>query len=183
MKQVDRLTTPPGGYRYTQPETGVTFEAFTWQALIASVAAHRAAETIDLSVGWVERVEDAACAQNGWNCVETASKEAVYGPMQEAGRRLWGELHAYASSYSEAPTDQEKQQTSQWIKDWRDRVPNYGCGCRDHASRFMSAWAPEVHSRAALVRYAECFHDWVNRRISKPFWNEAQYQTSPAVSI
>jgi hypothetical protein len=183
MKQVDKFTTPAGGYRYTQDGTGVPFHAFTWQALIGAVAAHRLAESLDLSLGWEERVEDEACRQNGWECVEGPSKEALYGHLQEVGRALWHELHAFAHAYPESPTETDKQQALAWIKNWHDRVPNYGCGCRDHASRFMSGWAPDVSSRAALIRYTECFHDWVNRRTNHPFWNEEQYKASPAVDI
>lgn len=51
MKQVDRLTTPPGGYRYTQPETGVKFNRMTWQEILKEVSEHRAAEGLDRSVG------------------------------------------------------------------------------------------------------------------------------------
>lgn len=183
MKQVDRLTTPPGGYRYTQPETGAPFNRMTWQALIAEVAEHRKGEGLDLSVGWESRVEEEACTQNGWNCVDADPREDVYGDLQRRGHALWVELHAYTHQYPENPSEGSKSEARAWLADFANRIPRYGCKCSEDWARLTSSFPANLTDRQSFVRWAEISHDWVNRRIGKPFWNEAQYKASPAVSI
>lgn len=184
MKEVDKTTTPPGFYRYTEPATNVTFEKGTWNALIGEVAKHRAGMMLDLSIGWQQRIEDEACNQNPhWNCRESSVPPIRNEHLEATGRALWAELHGYSQAYPETPTDAQKREAEAWMNDWLSRVPNYGCGCRDHASRFFSSWRPELDSRASFVRWAEVLHSWVSRRIGKPIMFEEQYNSSPAVSI
>lgn len=185
MKQVNTATTPPGDYQYRQPETNQPFRSITWQGLVIDVGHHRLGEGLDLSFGWEKQLQHDACEQHPeWDCKDAAPLVPMFYVEQAAvGRALWAELHAYAGNYPVSPTDADRAKATEWIEQWRKRVPNYGCGCRDHASRFMHAWPPDLSSRTALIRYTECFHDWVNRRIGHPFWNETQYKASPAVNI
>ena len=185
MKQVNTSTTPPGDYQYRQPETNQPFRSITWQGLVIDVGHHRLGEGLDLSFGWEKQLQHDACTQHPeWDCKDAAPLVPMFYVEQAAvGRALWAELDAYAGNYPVSPTDADRAKATEWIEQWRKRVPNYGCGCRDHASRFMHAWPPDLSSRTAFIRYTECFHDWVNRRIGHPFWNEAQYKASPAVNI
>jgi hypothetical protein len=185
MKKVNPATTPPGNFRYRQPETGTPFESMTWQGLREQVGNHRLGEHLDLSLGWDKHLENDACEQNPqWNCSESDPiLPAYFAELAATGRALWGELHGYAQAYPVAPTDADKAAARRWLQDFHNRIPNYGCGCRDHFNRYVTAWAPELQSRTAFVRWAECLHDWVNRRTAKPFWNEAQFKASPATNI
>lgn len=185
MKKVNPATTPPGNFRYRQPETNTPFETLTWQGMKEQVGNHRLGERLDLSFGWDKQLEHDACEQNPhWNCAEADPLlPAHYAEVAAAGRVLWAELHAYANAYPVAPSDTDKAVAKGWIQNFHGRIPNYGCGCRDHFSRFLSSWAPELQSRAAFVRWAECLHDWVNRRLAKPYWNEAQFKGCPAASF
>ena len=63
-------TTPPGGWRYTQPETGYEMQAMVLPALRAQVQMHRKSNRemkLDLDEGWWERVQAEMCLDNpGW---------------------------------------------------------------------------------------------------------------------
>jgi len=185
MKQVDKSTTPPGNYQYRQPETNQLFTSSTWQGLVIEVGNHRLGERLDTSFGWEKQLQHDACEQHlEWNCKDAAPLlPAFYVEQAAVGRALWAELHAYAAAYPVSPTDVDKAKAKEWLTGFHGRVPNYGCGCRDHFSRILNGMPPDLSSRTAFVRWTEVAHDWTNRRLGKPFWNEEQYKASPAVNI
>ena len=61
-KFIDKTTTPPGGFRYVQPESGFEFRSITAASIFRSIRDHRAANGYDLTPGWEDRVEDEMCA-------------------------------------------------------------------------------------------------------------------------
>lgn len=185
MKQVNTGTTPPGSYRYRQPETGQSFEATTWQALLEQVGNHRLGEHLDLSFGWNKQLEHDACEQNPqWGCRESDPLlPAHYAEIAAIGRSLWAELHTYANAYPENPSAEAKTLAGIWLKDFSARVPQFGCGCRSHWDRLVNGYPPELGSRSQFVVWAENAHSWVSRRVGKPIWHPERFAASPAANI
>lgn len=64
-------TTPPGGWRYTQPETGYEMSSLMLHDLRLKVLMHRQSNRemhLDLEEGWWERVQAEMCLDNpGWD--------------------------------------------------------------------------------------------------------------------
>jgi hypothetical protein len=54
---------PPGGWTYTQPETGAVFRAMSWSRLLKLVRIHREANKLDTTPGWEERFESEICME------------------------------------------------------------------------------------------------------------------------
>lgn len=54
-------TTPPGGWTYTQEESGFTMKALTPTELKSQIHAHRRANNFDLESGWWELVQLELC--------------------------------------------------------------------------------------------------------------------------
>lgn len=64
MNLVERSLAPPGGWRYTQPESGRAFSCISWRQLFEQVASHRRGNGYDTAEGWEQRFEDEFCRQN-----------------------------------------------------------------------------------------------------------------------
>lgn len=57
------VTVPPGGWRYTQVETGHTLSSISLGGLKEQVEVHRRANGLDLSDGWWELVQAEMCVE------------------------------------------------------------------------------------------------------------------------
>lgn len=55
---------PPGGWKYTQPESKHVFTGISWNQLFEKVRKHRAGNGYDLGEGWEQRFEEEFCRQN-----------------------------------------------------------------------------------------------------------------------
>lgn len=64
MRLEERSLGPPGGWGYTQKESGVAFRAITFGQLLEMVGKHRRGNKYDTSPGWEERFEEEFCQQN-----------------------------------------------------------------------------------------------------------------------
>jgi len=59
MKQItDTTTTPPGGWVYIEPTTGVEFRELNYQGLIGNIRRHRDAMGLVVHGPWVDEVQD-----------------------------------------------------------------------------------------------------------------------------
>lgn len=58
---INRSIVPPGGFRYTQEESGVTMHAPTFQALCEVVKNHRAANGYPISIDYEREIETQLC--------------------------------------------------------------------------------------------------------------------------
>lgn len=180
MNRVPSLaTTPPGGFSYTQPETGVKFQYGTWHEMVMYVGKHRKAMGLDISDGWADRLEHEMCVQSPHlGCFDDSVPATCDTPLAVAGRALWKELHAFAEQYPEAPTEDDKSNARYWMASWRDRIPRYGgCTCREDWARLEANLPPDYNSRQSFVKWATVGHDAINRKIGKPIfrpdWLEA----------
>lgn len=63
-KPTDTVVTPPGGWRYTEPQTGVRFEHTNYRAFLAMIFRHREANRLFTGSGWADEVMDSVCRQN-----------------------------------------------------------------------------------------------------------------------
>lgn len=57
----ERDKTPPGMFRYTQPESGKTFMAHSFDGLCANIADHRRANNYPMGLHWQVQVEQQLC--------------------------------------------------------------------------------------------------------------------------
>lgn len=66
-------TTPPGGWKYTQEESGYTIVAMTVPGLKAQIHEHRRSNGYDVSPGWWDVVQAELCLDptTGYPCVES----------------------------------------------------------------------------------------------------------------
>jgi hypothetical protein len=62
FKILDPHTTPPGGWYYRQPETGVEFKSHARDAFFLSIQQHRLGNGLSISPSWKEEIEDASAA-------------------------------------------------------------------------------------------------------------------------
>lgn len=64
MNLVERSLGPPGGWHYTQPESGREFKCISYRQLIDQVGSHRRGNGYDVAGGWEQRFENEFCVQN-----------------------------------------------------------------------------------------------------------------------
>lgn len=174
-------TTPPGKFRYTQPETGVTFEFGTWHEILLNVSNHRKAMGIaDLTIGWNDRLEHDACIENPhWRCEDDAKPHSTETPIAVLGRQLWGELHAFTESYPENPTTDDESKARYWLSSWRQKVPQFGgCNCRAEWARLEANFPADYSSRQAFVNWGIIAHDAINRKLVKPIFRPDLFESA-----
>lgn len=184
MKHPDKTTTPPGGYVYTQPETGARFHYFTWAEILLNVGNHRLAMGLDTTWEWNVRLENDYCEQNPHiPCTNDSVASPEDSPIAVAGRLLWGLLHDFTLQYPEAPTEDDKSNARYWLSRWAEKIPSFGCNCRSDWARLVASYAPDLSSRDAFVRWASNSHDNINRKLGKPIFRPEWFDASPAKDI
>lgn len=57
----DRSTTPPGGWRWVQPESGRVFQHYSRDAFYKEIQAHRLGNGYEITPTWREEIEDQLC--------------------------------------------------------------------------------------------------------------------------
>lgn len=60
----DTTTTPRGGWRYTEPTTGVPFEGMSYKATMSEIRKHRVAMGLPVTGNWLDEVHEAMVALN-----------------------------------------------------------------------------------------------------------------------
>jgi hypothetical protein len=61
---VDRSSTPPGGWYWKEPSSGVEFRHYSRDAFFRNIQAHRLANGYAIEPGWEEAIEDQLCREN-----------------------------------------------------------------------------------------------------------------------
>jgi len=119
-------TTPPGKFKYKQPETGVEFLYGTWAEIVTNVALHRKAMSLDLADGFLDRLQHDACSQNlHWGCSDDSKPATFETPLAIAGRALWLELHSFTEAYPDSPTEEDRSKALYSLPNWLDRIPRF----------------------------------------------------------
>ena len=70
----DKTTVPPGGYSYTQEETGHTIQANSFDQLIIFVTEHRKANNLPTPFNIQEQIESAFCDERPELCKDSETK-------------------------------------------------------------------------------------------------------------
>ncbi len=104
IEVTDKMSTPPGGWRYTQPESGFTMSSITFSALLNAVYKHRLANGYDVADGWEDRFAEQLCRQLGllgtnW----CADSEAVHETQSQRGLTL-ADLRRFLNSVKKVVT-------------------------------------------------------------------------------
>jgi len=90
----------------------------------------------------------------------------VWGPLG------WMTLHSVATSYSDTPTQQERDLMRSWLDMFRDTItcPN----CREHFTNMLDNYRAKypgmLSSRNDFAMFSFRAHNDVNRRLSKPIY-------------
>lgn len=58
---LDKNLVPPGTWQYLEESTGYKIKAPSYQDLIKRIEAHRLSNNLDLSIGWIDKVEAELC--------------------------------------------------------------------------------------------------------------------------
>jgi hypothetical protein len=68
QKSVKQITntrdTPPGGWRYKEPSTGVSFDDLNYNAIITAIRKHREAMNLPVTGNWIDDVQDLMVQMN-----------------------------------------------------------------------------------------------------------------------
>ncbi len=161
---------PNGGIRYKQPETPFEVHSYSLKDIVRRVGAHRRSVPflhLDLIDGWQERLLSDLCDQNSHMKCEDANPSETH-PLVVEGRKLWGEMHAFAASLSEALSPQDVERAKAWLSAWRDRIPRYGCKCRDKFRVLEAARPANFSSGSAFAKWCIDIHNDVNVSLNKP---------------
>lgn len=95
---------------------------------------------------------------------------AVWGPLG------WVTLHSVATSYSEVPTNSEKQLVSSWLDLFAETIT---CShCKEHFTEMLATYRVQypnyLDSRHNLAMFSFRAHNAVNRRLSKPVYSSVE---------
>lgn len=183
LKFIDTESTPPlkrggdgKGWYYVQKETmpNKPFRSLGWTDLMKNVRDHRVAMTgkviLDVDAGWMDRLEDEICREGMMDrdCTPRNGPGIWRSQLDKEGRKLWTELHAYAKTYSEDPSEKEHKAAEKWLFDWECKIPNYSCSCRNKYEELKKETPPDFRSGAALYRWSVLMHDRINGLLGKP---------------
>jgi hypothetical protein len=163
------------GWHYKVPGTNVTLHSTGMGAMYQKLWMALVGNKGDISEGWMERLHDGICEQMPYiPCREIYTHEN--NPVMVEGRARWKELHEFASSYPDQPTDEDRALATGWLADWRNRIPTYGCKCRQKFALIEEAKPVDLSSRDAFYQWSCQVHDMVNEKLGKPKWHQ---ETSP----
>ena len=92
----------------------------------------------------------------------THSTTKTEEPVNEELRELWREVHMYAidnfSSWS-------SNEASKWFKRWFDRIPSFGCSCRNHFAKILKTLPVDTTSPIAFAKRSHEWHCAVSDRL------------------
>ena len=86
------------------------------------------------------------------------SREFWVESKEDQGRRAWAALHGM-----EDPTPEK-------IVQWKKLIPRFGCDCVNFTERYIESIPIRYDD---FKRWAWEFHNAVNKKLGKPFFNEA----------
>ncbi|KAA0203300.1 hypothetical protein HAZT_HAZT001967 [Hyalella azteca] len=94
-----------------------------------------------------------------------AAKEGCPADVMSLGRGSWRLLHTLAANYPDAPTEEEKQNVTQFIELF-SRV--YPCPpCAQDFREWLGSNPPDVRSGPMLSQFFCRAHNEVNRKLNK----------------
>ena len=116
IRLTERSLGPPGGWKYTQPESGLAFRAVTYGQLLEFVRNHRKGNKYDVSPGWEERFEEEFCTQNRligtpWCLIENTEPKMARPWGVADVRRFLNSAAAIAREGKAAFVEQETAET------------------------------------------------------------------------
>lgn len=86
------------------------------------------------------------------------------------GRALWRVLHAFAFTYTETPTEDDKRRALEFLG-WFDQIVEEAskgaCQCGQHWADLRAQYAVRLDSREAFFRWSVGIHNAVNERLGK----------------
>lgn len=86
LKDRTHTVTPPGGWRYVQPETGVQFATRSWQSLVSEVREHREYKGIPVETVELDIERQICMRDTGGQCIPEPGED--YRPVADLTARL-----------------------------------------------------------------------------------------------
>lgn len=164
--------TPPGRYRYIQPETQKPFDNFpTFDALKAAVRAHRQGNNLPIGTDFDAELQDWMCRHMpdaDVHCYEQGrnpSEQRLTGPRGIStgydGREKWKELHVFALIATPGSVER-----AAWLVNFANSLP---CGeCKQGWKKLCSQHPlPQNASTADFFAWTVAMHNRVNEKLGK----------------
>lgn len=172
--------TPPSKWRYTEQSTGVEFIDVSWDSLIQRIERHRIIHNIPMEDGWKDMIASEMCL-NGVvkDCHDPERHEAHLEAIRSVGRSLWKELHEYTEKYPDKPELFQREMAYEWLARWSERVPSFGCDCRNKWKEIIKKLPPDLSCRKAFVKWAIEAHNRVNDWLCKPRFQPPSWLDEP----
>jgi hypothetical protein len=86
--------------------------------------------------------------------------------IRKWGPATWAFLHTYSFAYPEQPSDADKQHALSLLHTVQRSLPCHEC--RNHFSKTLTEFQPNLESRDAFSRWLVDVHNRVNVRLGKP---------------
>lgn len=158
---------PPGGWSFTQAETGVKFHSLSLQAIKSDILRHRKAMSLPFDDN---HILHELCQQNPQvRCEPNPRANGYLSPLQIAGRAAWAELHGFAESVNDSNFNPEA--IGNWVSLWQNRIPNYeGCKCLQHWLVVIRELPLDSSSPEAFRKWCVEAHNKINQKIGHAQW-------------
>tara|TARA_B110000438_G_scaffold62609_2_gene63090 strand:+ start:5613 stop:6206 length:594 start_codon:yes stop_codon:yes gene_type:complete len=158
--------TPNGGFRYTQPESGVELSANSFEALMTKVREHRIANNYQIGINMEAEVEHEVCRNT---VTDEWCREVVTEPAPKRHRigdvlRFTKTLADKFLSAAKRITQEEASSRAAVCAACPDNVPTHGCdGCgkgvvQDAIRRVSGAGVTPHDDNLKTCRWCGCFN-------------------------
>lgn len=84
--------------------------------------------------------------------------------IHHVGRELWRSLHNRV--WESHTADDNKT----WLAEFEQRIPHYGCHCRDEWRELANLQPPPLHTPAMMFAWTVSVHDAINAKLGKPLF-------------
>jgi hypothetical protein len=88
----------------------------------------------------------------------------------DAGRALWRCLHAYAFTFPELATEDDRERAEQWLEWFAqavDEASGQGCSCARHWRGLCAETPPKLRGRVEFWEWTVEMHNRANAKLGK----------------
>ena len=180
----------PGGFRYTQPESGMTLMANSFDALISKVSAHRRANNYPIGAEFEQQLMDHLCEKSPSACNDVPARQVI----DRRRLTIWDALKftgiMVADLLQGRPRESKEEATRRGsiCAQCADNVQPEGCrACTDKkvqalVEKLAGAESTPYHGQLKSCKHCGCLNRaqiWFPLDILKSFMNNEQVEALP----